>query len=195
MKAINKPDRGFFGGYRLEVAALDLPSLPAAGLPYGWGRDFASIIDNYRNLAGCFINGEDMPRAGNRITLSKTARDAYGLPVAHVHSDVHVNDATMRRHAQDQAAAMYEGIGAKRVVRGNMPPSTHNMGTARMSRDPADGVCECPGTGARRSQPVHLGRQCPDNAWCRQSNTDHCRPGTASGRVHCRGNANEEDLT
>ena len=75
-EAINKPDRGFVGGYRLEVAALDLPSLPAAGLPYGWGRDFASIIDNYRNMAGTFINGEDMPRADNRITLSKTARDA-----------------------------------------------------------------------------------------------------------------------
>jgi choline dehydrogenase-like flavoprotein len=140
-EAINKPERGFVGGYRLEVAALDLPSLPAAGLPYGWGRDFASIIDNYRNMAGAFINGEDLPRADNRITLSRTARDMHGLPVAHVHCDVHPNDRAMRKHAQDQAAAMYEGIGARRIVRGNTPPSTHNMSTARMSRDPADGVC------------------------------------------------------
>ena len=140
-EAIHKPARGFAGGYRLEVAALDLPSFPAAGLPYGWGRDFASIIDNYRNMAGAFINGEDMPQANNRITLNRNVRDANGLPVAHVHVDVHPNDLALRKHAQDQAVAMYEGVGARRVIRGNMPPATHNMSTARMSRDPADGVC------------------------------------------------------
>ena len=58
-----------------------------------------------------------------------------------MHVDVHPNDLALRKHAQDQAVAMYEGVGARRVIRGNMPPATHNMSTARMSRDPADGVC------------------------------------------------------
>jgi hypothetical protein len=31
--------------------------LPLVGLPYGWGRDFASIIDNYRKIAAMLING------------------------------------------------------------------------------------------------------------------------------------------
>ena len=69
-EAINDPRRGFAGGYRIELVALDLPTFPLVGLPYGWGRDFASIMENYRNMAGMFINGEDLPRAENRITLN-----------------------------------------------------------------------------------------------------------------------------
>jgi choline dehydrogenase-like flavoprotein len=132
--------RGFAGGYHFELIALDLPSLPLAGLPYGWGRDWASFIDDYRGMTGTFINGEDMPRADNRITLNSNVKDSFGLPVAHVHVDEHDNDKAMRKHAQTQAKSMYEGLGAKRVVIGNTPPATHNMGSARMSKDPRDGV-------------------------------------------------------
>ena len=62
------------------------------------------------------------------------------LPVAHVHVDEHPNDLALRAHATGQAAKLYESIGAKRVVKGNHPPATHNMGTARMSAKPGDGV-------------------------------------------------------
>lgn len=135
------PARGFNGGYHLELAALDLPSLPLAGLPYNWGRDFASIMEGYRNMAGMFINGEDTPRADNRVTLNAKVKDAFGLPVPNIHSDEHANDTAMRTHAQQQAKRMYESIGAVRVVHTRQTPSTHNMGTARMSKDPRDGVC------------------------------------------------------
>jgi choline dehydrogenase-like flavoprotein len=139
-EAINDPKRGFVGGYRIELVTLDLPTLPLVGLPYGWGRDFASIIDNYRNLAGMFINGEDLPQSNNRITLNSSVKDAFGLPVANVHVDEHANDQAMRKHAKGQMARMYEAIGAKRIVHGPTPPATHNLGTARMSTDPRDGV-------------------------------------------------------
>ena len=69
------------------------------GMPYGWGRDFASIIENYRNIAGMFINGEDMPRAENRITFDPKSQGRSRLPVAHVHVDEHANDQAMRKHA------------------------------------------------------------------------------------------------
>ena len=115
-------------------------SLPLAALPYGWGRDYASIMDNYRNLAAFMMVGEDMPRAGNRITLSRT-KDASGLPVAHVHVDEHANDIAMRVHGQRQSRLIMEAAGAKRVVQSEGSPfATHNLGTARMSRDPRDGV-------------------------------------------------------
>jgi choline dehydrogenase-like flavoprotein len=45
-EVVNNPRRGFVGGYRIELLALDLPTLPLVGLPYGWGRDFASIMEN-----------------------------------------------------------------------------------------------------------------------------------------------------
>jgi choline dehydrogenase-like flavoprotein len=136
----NDPRRGFVGGYRIELVTLDLPTLPLVGLPYGWGRDFASVMENYRNLAGMFINGEDLPRSGNRITLDPTVKDTYGLPVPHVHVDEHPNDQAMRKHAQNQMTRMYEAIGAMRTIIGPTPPATHNLCTARMSADPRDGV-------------------------------------------------------
>jgi choline dehydrogenase-like flavoprotein len=134
------PRRGFVGGYHLELAYLDLPSMPLAGLPYGWGRDYASILDNYRNMAGMLINGEDMPRPDNRITLSKTVKDPNGLPVAHINCEEHPNDVALRSHAQRQGQKLYEAVGAKRTVLSSVPPATHQMGTARMSKDPNRGV-------------------------------------------------------
>ncbi len=139
-EVINDPKRGFVGGYRLELVTLDLPTFPLVGLPYGWGRGFASIMEDYRNMAGMFINGEDMPRFENRITLNSAVKDAFGLPVANVHVDEHANDQAMRKHAQGQMSKMYEAINAKRVVLGPTPPATHNLCTARMSAHPRDGV-------------------------------------------------------
>ncbi len=124
----------------MELCTLDLPTFPLVGLPYGWGRDFASILENYRNMAGMLINGEDMPRAENRITLNRDVKDAFGLPVANVHVDEHPNDQAMRKHAQTQMSRMYEAVGAKRVVLGPVPPATHNTCSARMSADPREGV-------------------------------------------------------
>ncbi len=139
-ETVNEPRRGFVGGYHFELCSLDLPSLPLAGLPYGWGRDFASIMEDYRNMSGTLICGEDLGRADNRITLNSKVKDAYGLPVAHVHVDPHDNDNAMRKHAQGQATRMYEAIGAKRTILGGTPPATHNMCSARMSADPREGV-------------------------------------------------------
>jgi choline dehydrogenase-like flavoprotein len=144
-ETVNEPKRGFFGGYHLELIALDLPTLPAVGMPYGWGRDFASFIDDYRNMAGMFINGEDLPQPTNRITLDDKVKDANGLPVAHVHVDEHANDKAMRQHARTQGTRMYEAIGAKRVVLSPTTPATHNMCTARMSARPDDGVANAHG--------------------------------------------------
>ena len=137
---VNNPKRGFVGGYHLEMVAMELPTYPLVGLPYMWGRDFADIMESYRNIAGMFINGEDMPRSTNRITLNRDVKDAYGLPVANVHFDEHDNDTAMRKHAQNQAKKLYDAVGARRVVTTRQTPGTHNMCTARMSKDPRDGV-------------------------------------------------------
>jgi choline dehydrogenase-like flavoprotein len=140
-EAVFKSSRGFAGGYHLELVALDLPTFPMVGLPYGWGRDFTRTIDQFRNVAGILFAGEDVPRADNRITLSGSVKDRWGLPVANVHVDEHENDRAMRQHAQQRGRAVYEAAGAQQVIFGPAPPATHNMGTCRMSASPADGVC------------------------------------------------------
>jgi choline dehydrogenase-like flavoprotein len=51
----------------------------------------------------------------------------------------------MRAHAQRQAKALYEAVGAIKVAYSRQTPATHNMCTARMSKDPRDGVVDAHG--------------------------------------------------
>ncbi len=81
-----------------------------------------------------------MPQETNRITLHPEIKDQYGLPVPNVHYDDHPNDRAMREHAFRQGAAIYDAVGATRTFPTPPYPSTHNLGTNRMSERPQDGV-------------------------------------------------------
>jgi choline dehydrogenase-like flavoprotein len=132
--------RGFAGGYHLETIGLGLPFYAAFLNPGAWGSEFTQAMDQYSHTAGLWIVGEDMPRATNRVTLSASVKDQHGLPVANVHYDDHPNDLAMREHAFVQSEALYKAAGATKVYRVPPYPSTHNLGTARMSAKPEDGV-------------------------------------------------------
>ena len=82
-----------------------------------------------------------MPQESNRVTLHATEKDANGLPIPNVHFDDHPNDVAMRSHASKQGSAVYDAAGAIDVYEVPPYPSTHNLGTCRMSEKPADGVC------------------------------------------------------
>jgi choline dehydrogenase-like flavoprotein len=101
------------------------------------GRGF---VGGYENMAGMWLVGEDMPREGNGITLHSEVKDQYGLPAPNVHFDDHPNDIAMRNHAYQQGAAVYDAVGAVRTFPTPPYPSTHNLGTNRMSAKAADGV-------------------------------------------------------
>jgi choline dehydrogenase-like flavoprotein len=139
-EARHDPSRGFVGGYEIETLALGLPFMAAFLDPGAWGREFTSALDSYSNMAGMWLVGEDMPQESNRITLDPKAKDKFGMPVASVHFDDHPNDVAMRNHAYKQGAAVYEAVGATVTYPTPPYPSTHNLGTARMSEKPRDGV-------------------------------------------------------
>lgn len=139
-EARHDPSRGFVGGYELETLALGLPFMAAFLDPGGWGREFTTALDSYENMAGMWIVGEDMPQETNRITLNHDLKDQYGLPAPNVHFDDHPNDIAMRNHAYKQGMAVYDAVGATRVFPTPPYPSTHNLGTNRMSENPRDGV-------------------------------------------------------
>ncbi len=139
-EARHDPSRGFVGGYELETLALGLPFMAAFLDPGAWGREFTTALDSYENMAGMWIVGEDMPQETNRITLNHDVKDQYGLPVPNVHFDDHPNDIAMRNHAYKQGMAVYDAVGATRVFPTPPYPSTHNLGTNRMSENPRDGV-------------------------------------------------------
>ncbi len=139
-EARHDPSRGFVGGYELETLALGIPFMAAFLDPGSWGREFTTALDSYENMAGMWIVGEDMPQETNRVTLNTAVKDKFGLPVPDVHFSDHPNDVAMRKHAYAQGRKIYEAVGATRVLPTPPYPSTHNLGTNRMSEDPRLGV-------------------------------------------------------
>lgn len=135
------PKRGFAGGFEFETISLGLPFTAAFLNPGAWGRDFTSQLDQYTKMAAMWIVGEDMPQETNAITLHPEEKDQWGLPIPNVHYDDHRNDLAMRTYAYKQGAAIYRAVGAVQTIEAPPYPSTHNLGTCRMSESPRDGVC------------------------------------------------------
>jgi choline dehydrogenase-like flavoprotein len=136
----NDPDRGFVGGYYMQLLALGVPFLAAFLNPGAWGRDFADIMEHYNHIAGMWLVGEDMPQESNRVTLNRDVLDQNGQPVPNVHFDDHTNDTAMREHAYGAGEGVYNAVNATRTMRVTPYPATHNLGTCRMSASPEDGV-------------------------------------------------------
>ncbi|MBP7242756.1 GMC family oxidoreductase, partial [Amaricoccus sp.] len=78
----------------------------------------------------------------NRVTLNTDVKDDFGLPVANVNFSDHPNDTAMRAYAYERGAALYRAVGATRALPTPRYPSTHNLGTNRMSENPRDGVVD-----------------------------------------------------
>jgi choline dehydrogenase-like flavoprotein len=133
--------RGFAGGFELETISLHLPFLAAFLNPGAWGRDFSWAMEQYTRMAGMWIVGEDMPQETNRVSLNPTEKDQYGMPIPNVHYDDHPNDVAMREYAFKKGAAVYDAVGATRTITVPPYPSTHNLGTCRMSEKASNGVC------------------------------------------------------
>jgi choline dehydrogenase-like flavoprotein len=136
----NDPDRGFVGGYYMELLSLGVPFLAAFLDPGAWGADFADVMEHYDHMAGMWLVGEDMPQESNRVTLNRDVLDQHDRPVPNVHFDDHANDVAMREHAYRAGESVYGAVDARRTLRVTPYPSTHNLGTCRMSARPEDGV-------------------------------------------------------
>jgi choline dehydrogenase-like flavoprotein len=91
-------------------------------------------------MAGMWIVGEDMPQEQNGVKLHATLKDKYGMPAPDVWFTDHANDDAMRNHAFKQGMAIYDAVGATRTFPTPPYPSTHNLGTNRMSEKASDGV-------------------------------------------------------
>jgi choline dehydrogenase-like flavoprotein len=108
------------------------------------------LADSYYMTAVASYDGAD-PKLGALMeagiaSLDTEARRRFGkayvdgLPVASVHVDDHDNDVKMREHAYGRGSAIYQSVGAVRTFHTTPYPSTHNMGTNRMSTAARDGV-------------------------------------------------------
>lgn len=88
--------------------------------------------------------GETLPAYSNQVTLSKTKKDKWGLPLLEIDMAYGQNEEKMRKDMQGTAVEMLQASGLTNVSPfdyGWMPGSViHEMGTARMGRDPKTSV-------------------------------------------------------
>lgn len=135
----HQPDRDFAGGYIIETSASHPASISET--VGGWGRVHTSVMEKYDNLAATFVTGEDPPQASNRITLHPTEKDENGLAVPVIDYALHANTTLMQQHANQTSSDIFESLGGEVVSKiEGIGFGCHNMGVARMSDQPDDGV-------------------------------------------------------
>jgi choline dehydrogenase-like flavoprotein len=88
--------------------------------------------------------GECLPYADNRVTLNKEKKDVFGLPILNIDAEWKENEKVMRKDIKESAAEMLEASGFKNVQmydnQNNIGLGIHEMGTARMGKDPKTSV-------------------------------------------------------
>jgi choline dehydrogenase-like flavoprotein len=88
--------------------------------------------------------GEMLPYADNRMDLDRHNRDKWGMPLVVFNAELKDNERKMRADMANDAKEMLEAAGLKDVKTfdsGSFPGmAIHEMGTARMGRDPKTSV-------------------------------------------------------
>ena len=120
----------------------------------GWSREVAEL-----NIGGDFKEaltepgawsigatgfGEILPYHDNKISLHKTVKDKWGLPVLTMDAGLKENELKMRKDIIKELVAMFEASGVKNITTWdkdyNIGQGIHEMGTARMGNDPKTSV-------------------------------------------------------
>lgn len=120
----------------------------------GWSRDVAEL-----QIGGQFKDalsepgnwsigmtgfGEILPYHENKISLDKIKMDKWGLPVLSMDCEIKENEKAMRKDMIAEGKAMLEAAGIKNINTWDnghaIGHGIHEMGTARMGRDPKTSV-------------------------------------------------------
>jgi choline dehydrogenase-like flavoprotein len=111
----------------------------------GFGPEFKAAISKPGPWKFSFYGyGECLPNHNNYVELDKAKVDSWGIPVLKIHCSWRENEIALRKDMSITAAEMLAAAGAHDIEPfiGNDPPgfSIHEMGTARMGRDPKTSV-------------------------------------------------------
>ncbi len=141
VRAHNQP---YLRGYQVECS----------GTRVGWQRGIseegvgAELKRRLMNMGPWNVsfsaNGECLPYADNTVRLNPAVTDAWGVPVLHFAIRYRDNEAKMRSDMAATCSEMLEAAGAQNIAisQGPAVPGTsiHEMGGARMGRDPRTSV-------------------------------------------------------
>ena len=120
----------------------------------GWDREIAemgvgaalkeALAEPGSWTIGMTAFGEMLPYHENKITLNKNVKDKWGLPVLDMDVEIKENEKKMRIDMMNDAKEIFEAAGVKDVHTYDggyeVGMGIHEMGTARMGRDPKTSV-------------------------------------------------------
>lgn len=120
----------------------------------GWAREIAemnigaplkeAMSEPGKWTMGITAFGEILPYHENRIYFDKDKKDKWGMEVLVMDAEIKENELKMRKDMMDDGAEMLEAAGLKNVRKWDagytFGQGIHEMGTARMGRDPKTSV-------------------------------------------------------
>jgi choline dehydrogenase-like flavoprotein len=111
----------------------------------GFGADFKKALSRPGPWRFSFFGfGECLPNHKNYVEVDKQKVDAWGIPTLRIHCAWGENELALRKDMAKTAAEMLEAVGGKNILPFEQedPPgfAIHEMGTARMGRDPKTSV-------------------------------------------------------
>jgi choline dehydrogenase-like flavoprotein len=135
----------FVRGYGFQGGAARTDWRRGATTP-GFGAEFKNALLNslgpWRFWMGGW--GECLPRHDNYVALHPTLKDKWGIPALHIQCTWGPNERAILKDIQVTAAEILETAGANdiEIFNDELPPGLciHEMGTARMGRDPKTSV-------------------------------------------------------
>ena len=138
--------KGFVRGYSLAANCVRGNWRGAANND-GVGADFKSQLTKPGPWHfGLYAQGEMLPRYENQVSLHPTRKDKWGIPILHFNVRWSENERLMMEDAAEQAEKMLIAADVKNVVpwiridENNPGNAIHEVGTARMGRDPKESV-------------------------------------------------------
>jgi len=141
---LHKQDRKFTRGFAYEVYASRAD----------WGRGYSSagtgaewkdsLCEPGNWSASIFAFGECLPDQKNHVSLDKSKKDKWGLPLLNIEMEYGENERAMHDDMINDAKEMLGAGDPEWVVEINDPSvpgmTIHEMGTARMGNDPRTSV-------------------------------------------------------
>jgi choline dehydrogenase-like flavoprotein len=162
----NAPDSidGVVGGCRFSTgvaeAALNGPLAYAERVVGGWGRQHqAAMRDQFGRILTVGAIGESLPNAGSFIDLDPNARDAHGVALARIHSQLDAVELQRLSFMMKTVRAILKASGVDQLVEEygsyDFFSSTHVFGTCRMGIEPGQSVVDAFGR-SHRWQNLHV---------------------------------------
>ena len=131
---------GFVGGYYIQLHSLGRASLADFLIPGPGGATSLRSRSSRTTWLECGWWAKPCRMRATGSRLERDVRDRFGLRVPNVHFNDHQNYLAMREHPYAAGGSVCDAA-MRRARSGSAPyPTRHNLGTARMSARPEDGI-------------------------------------------------------